>query len=70
VYQEIVRLWEDTSLERRLIVAFTFGDRQDEDITKMIRNPPPELGRILQAAKKRYVVFNNAVSALYFNPLK
>ncbi|KAL8577806.1 hypothetical protein ACOMHN_054556 [Nucella lapillus] len=64
VYREILRLWRTShSLNSTLVVAFTFGDRQDYDIAEDVANPPPELGQILQLAKKRHMVFTNKDSA-------
>ncbi|KAL8616115.1 hypothetical protein ACOMHN_066602 [Nucella lapillus] len=59
VYSEILRFWRADSLDRTLVVAFTFGDLQDYDIAEDVKSPPPELGQILKRAKKRHLVFTN-----------
>lgn len=62
VYQEILKLWGNKEvLRKRLVVAFTFGDRLDEDIRLVVNDPPPELKKVLQTAEKRYMVFTNKV---------
>ena len=61
VYQETVKLWGDKSLQKRVVVAFTFGDRQDGDIRQVVNDPPPELKKVLKTAKDRHVVFVNKV---------
>ena len=32
IYDEIKKLWGNTDFSRRLVVAFTFGDRQDDNL--------------------------------------
>lgn len=59
VYRQIQNHWQSLSLNKVLVVAFTFGDRQDYDIRDDVTNPPPELRQILQRAEKRYMVFTN-----------
>ena len=58
IYRQILRLWGSDSLRQRLVVAFTFGDRQDRDIQDELKTVCPELKSVLRDAKNRYVVFN------------
>ena len=58
LYRQMLRLWGDNSLRQRLVVAFTFGDRQDRDIKEELRTVCPELKSVLRDAGQRYVVFN------------
>lgn len=58
IYRQILKLWGDNSLRQRLVVVFTFGDRQDRDIREELRTVCPELKNVLKDAGQRYVVFN------------
>ena len=62
VYRKIKKLWGHNSLHQRLMVAFTFGDRQDGDIQEELKTVCPELKSVLRDAKNRYVVFNDQVA--------
>lgn len=64
VFEEICKLWRGKSLKKRLLVAFTFGDKLDEDIREVVNDPPPELKKILKAAGNRYMVFTNKVRSM------
>ncbi|KAK7487673.1 hypothetical protein BaRGS_00021092 [Batillaria attramentaria] len=57
IYSQIKSLWGD-GLRERLVVAFTFGDRQDQPIENELKTVCPELKRVLKDARQRYVVFN------------
>nr|KAG5687501.1 hypothetical protein BaRGS_009434 [Batillaria attramentaria] len=61
IYKQLKTLWGDSaSFCKRLIVAFTFGDRQDADIEEELKSSVPvELKNVLKDANGRYVVFNN-----------
>nr|KAG5692958.1 hypothetical protein BaRGS_032390 [Batillaria attramentaria] len=61
IYKKIKELWGDKSLCERLVVAFTFWDRQKSDIEKELNTTvPQELKNVLKDASNRYVVFNNS----------
>ncbi|KAK7465142.1 hypothetical protein BaRGS_00037672, partial [Batillaria attramentaria] len=61
MYKQVKTLWGDAeSFCRRLVVAFTFGDRQDGSIEEELKGSiPQELKNVLGDAGHRYVVFNN-----------
>ncbi|KAL8612096.1 hypothetical protein ACOMHN_013975 [Nucella lapillus] len=59
IYLQLKRLWGGNALCRRLIVAFTFGDRQDKDLGEELKGVCPELKQVLRDASQRYVLFNN-----------
>ncbi|KAL8616117.1 hypothetical protein ACOMHN_066604 [Nucella lapillus] len=59
IYRQLQRLWGDNSLSERLVVAFTFGDRQDVPLEEELLTVCPELQAVLRDARHRYVVFNN-----------
>ncbi|KAK7465145.1 hypothetical protein BaRGS_00037675 [Batillaria attramentaria] len=61
IYKQLKKLWGDAeSFCRRLVVAFTFGDRQDGSIEEELKGSiPQELKNVLGDAGHRYVVFNN-----------
>ena len=61
IYRQILKLWGKHSLRRSLVVAFTFGDRQDRDIREELKTVCPELKQVLKDANGRYRVFNNQV---------
>ncbi|KAK7471882.1 hypothetical protein BaRGS_00035466, partial [Batillaria attramentaria] len=61
IYQKIKQCWGE-SFNRRLVVAFTFGDRQDRNLSQELETVCPELKSVLHDAKERYVVFNNQVA--------
>ncbi|KAK7490354.1 hypothetical protein BaRGS_00018333 [Batillaria attramentaria] len=58
VYRKIKELW-GSGFTDRLVVAFTFGDRQDCDIKEELKTVCRELQNVLRDAKWRYVVFDN-----------
>nr|KAG5692883.1 hypothetical protein BaRGS_002318 [Batillaria attramentaria] len=60
IYRQIKQLW-GSDLTKRLVVAFTFGDRQDQDLEEELKVVCPELKSVLRDASGRYVVFNNKV---------
>ena len=66
IYRHLVRLWGDSTLKDRLIVAFTFGDLQDNPIEEELRTVCAELQNVLTDACHRYLVFNNKVSVGFF----
>lgn len=55
IYRQIKQLWGDDSLCELLVVLFTFGDRQDQDIQQELETVCREL---VADAGQRYVVFN------------
>ena len=61
IYRQLQRLWGDNTLQHRLVVAFTFADRQDAPIEEELKTVCPELKKVLREARHRYVVFNNKV---------
>lgn len=64
IYDEIKELWgNDPDFCQRLIVAFTFGDRQDEKLEKELPSVCPELQSVLNDAGNRYLLFNNKASS-------
>ena len=62
-YDEIKELWgNDPDFCQRLIVAFTFGDRQDDELEEKLTSVCPDLLSVLNDAGNRYVLFNNKAS--------
>lgn len=61
VFEQISRLW--SNLSDKLVLAFTFGDNKVKDFRDDIQAGGPNMQKVLQAAKNRYVVFNNKGSA-------
>ncbi|XP_076457934.1 GTPase IMAP family member 9-like [Babylonia areolata] len=59
IYREIQKLWGDNSLRERLVVAFTFGDRQDAPLEEELKAVCPELKGVLRDAGQRYVMFSD-----------
>lgn len=59
IYKRISQLWKYRSLKKRLVVAFTFHDRQDHDLRKQLKTVSGELRKVLKDASDRYVEFNN-----------
>ncbi|XP_076457892.1 GTPase IMAP family member 8-like isoform X2 [Babylonia areolata] len=60
IYQAIQDRWGDRSVfQKRLMVAFTFGDRQDEDLEEELEMVCEELKSVLKDAKNRFVQVNN-----------
>ncbi|XP_070201249.1 GTPase IMAP family member 9-like [Littorina saxatilis] len=59
IYRQILKLWGDDTLKRHLVVTFTFGDRQDEDIRQTLQHVCPQLKSVLKDANGRFVVFDN-----------
>nr|KAG5692885.1 hypothetical protein BaRGS_002320 [Batillaria attramentaria] len=62
IYREIKKLWKEDSFCERLIVAFTFGDLQDQDIAEELKFSGQELKSVLEDAGERYIVFNGKAS--------
>lgn len=59
IYRQIKLYWgHDADFCSRLIVVFTFGDRQDKPIAEELREVCPELKSVLRDANNRYVVSN------------
>lgn len=58
IYTEFKAIWGGF-IRDHLIVAFTFGDRQDRDIKDDLKKANPELKSVLEDANHRYVVFND-----------
>ncbi|PVD23986.1 hypothetical protein C0Q70_17263 [Pomacea canaliculata] len=58
IYQQIKKVLGEDYLRSRLIVAFTFGDRQDRDINEELKTVCTELKNVLKDAGQRYILFN------------
>lgn len=58
LYRQIKLNWGDKNFLKRLVVVFTFGDRQDNPIDEELKTVCPELKNVLKDANKRYVVFD------------
>ncbi|KAK7491993.1 hypothetical protein BaRGS_00016839 [Batillaria attramentaria] len=62
IYRAVKRLWGDEhEFCQQLVVGFTFGDRQDRDITEELETVCDKLKNVLKDAENRYVVFNSRV---------
>ncbi|XP_076457899.1 uncharacterized protein LOC143291730 isoform X2 [Babylonia areolata] len=57
IYREIMALWPQ--LKERLVVAFTFGDRQDQPLEEELRAVCPELKSVLRDAGQAYLLYDN-----------
>lgn len=64
IYQKIKAAWADDSFKRVLVIAFTFGDRQDTDLEEELKTVCPELKNVLKDSGGRYALFNALVSIL------
>ena len=58
IYREIVRLWGDGHLKDSLIVAFTFGDLQDNPLEEELKTVCPELKTVLGDALGTWIRFD------------
>lgn len=58
VYKETMALWGDKALKERLLVAFTFGDRQDTPLEEELKTVCPELQSVLRDAGHQYILFD------------
>ncbi|XP_025111467.1 GTPase IMAP family member 4-like isoform X2 [Pomacea canaliculata] len=59
IYKDFKRLWGDNAgIRRHLVVAFTFGDRQNTDLKEELEDVCEELKSVLIDANHRYVLFN------------
>lgn len=58
IYRQIKSHWGDNSLCEKLVVLFTFGDRQDGDLEEELKTVCPELKSLLHDANNRYVMYN------------
>lgn len=58
LYRQIKFFWGDNNFCRRLVVVFTFGDRQDRPIDQELKTVCPELKGVLKDAGNRYVIFD------------
>lgn len=65
IYQQVVKLWGDNSLKEKLVVAFTFGDCQDEPIEEELKTVCPELKIVLRDAGNVYFVFDKVRCCLF-----
>nr|KAG5703207.1 hypothetical protein BaRGS_034118 [Batillaria attramentaria] len=54
IYRQMKKTWGDKAFTRRLVVAFTFGDRQDRDISQELQSVNEELKSVIRDAKGRY----------------
>lgn len=62
IYQQVRKIWGH-DLCNRLVVAFTFGDRQDRDLRDEIKTVCRELKSVLRDASGRYVLFRGPTSS-------
>lgn len=63
IYKDFKRLWGDNAgIRRHLVVAFTFGDKQDRDLKEELEGVCDELKSVLKDANHRYMLFNKKVS--------
>ena len=62
LYKTLKKELKIPKFKTRLVLAFTFGDRQDKDIETELQTVCGELQSVLKDASKRYVVFNNRAS--------
>ena len=63
IYKQLKKAWgNDAAFCERLVLAFTFGDKQDEDIETELKTVCPELQSVLKDARHRYALFNNLAS--------
>lgn len=58
IYKEFKTLWGE-GICSHLIVAFTFGDRQDRPLNQELNSVNPELKSLLNDAGGQYVLFND-----------
>ncbi|PVD24005.1 hypothetical protein C0Q70_17282 [Pomacea canaliculata] len=58
IYREFKTLW-GKGICSHLIVAFTFGDRQDHNLDEELETVNPELKSLLSDAGRQYVLFND-----------
>lgn len=58
IYANARQLLGQDSVKEKLVVAFTFGDRQDGDIGEQLKTVCRELQNVLRDAGGRYVVYN------------
>lgn len=64
IYKKIKAAWADDSFKHVLVVAFTFGDRQDTDLDEELKTVCPELKNVLKDSGGRYALFNALVRML------
>lgn len=64
IYKKIKAAWADDSFKHVLVIAFTFGDRQDTDLDEELKTVCPELKNVLKDSGGRYALFNALVSIL------
>ena len=62
IYKETKKLLSLSDFSRRLMVGFTFGDRQDRDIDRELGSVCPELQAVLHDAGGHYVVFDSTAT--------
>ena len=62
IYKETKKLLSLSDFSRRLMVGFTFGDRQDRDIDRELDSVCPELQAVLSDARRQYVVFDSTAT--------
>ena len=59
-YTELKSLWgDDTGFSRRLMVVFTFSDKNPNVSQETIEKSSPELGKVLSDASNVYTTVNN-----------
>nr|KAG5689253.1 hypothetical protein BaRGS_006373 [Batillaria attramentaria] len=66
IYRQIKFYWGDEEFCKRLVVVFTFGDRQDRPLDEELKTVCPELKSVLKDAGNRYVVFGLEFEAAKF----
>ena len=55
IYKMMKEAWNETTFCKRLVLAFTFADRQDQDIKTELKTVCHELQSVLKDAGHRYV---------------
>ena len=58
IYKEINALWGGNSLKKKLIVAFTFADLQDNPLEEELKTVCPELRSVLRDCTDTWVRFS------------
>ena len=62
IYKTIKECLSFSDFTQRLVVGFTFGDRQDGDINRELGSVCPELQDVLRDARRHYVVFDSTAT--------
>ena len=62
IYKRMKEAWNEATFCKGLVLAFTFGDRQEKNIETELKTVCHELQSVLKDSGHRYVVFNNLAS--------